>query len=157
VIGDGTLHDLRLAARTLSKRPGLVVLAVGSLALGIAINVTVFTILNAILLRSPAVPDPGSLILVGQPTFTYAQQASLRETVAPQGELLAFRSDGSAPLDDEMPAVPIETVADGYFTALDLRPAMGTFFDPGPTSGASGERDVVVSHHLWTTRLARDP
>ncbi len=154
---DAALYDLRLAARTLSKRPGLVVLAVASLALGIAINVTVFTVLNAILLRSPAVPDPGSLILVGHPTFTFAQQVALREAVAPQGELLAFRSDGSAPLEGEAPGVPVETVADNYFSALDLRPAMGTFLAPGAASGASGERDVVVSHHLWTTRLARDP
>jgi predicted permease len=157
VTGEAGLSDLRLAVRTLSKRPGLVVLAIGSLALGIAINVTVFTVLNAILLRSPAVPDPGSLILVGQPTFTYAQQQSLREAMASDGELLAFRSDGAVPLEGETPEVPVETVTDNYFASLDLRPAMGTLFAPGAAAVAAVEPDVVVSHHLWTTRLASDP
>jgi predicted permease len=150
---EAPLYDLRLAFRTLSKRPGLVVVAVGSLALGIAINVAVFTVLNAILLRSLAVPDPGSLVMIGNPTLTYAQQSSLRDMLAKEGDLLAFRSDGAVSLDDGPPDVPVEVVSDNYFTALRLRPTLGTLLVPGDDARGSGEREVVVSHSLWTRHL----
>jgi predicted permease len=151
-----TLYDLRLAFRTLSKRPALVVVAVASLALGIAINIAVFTVLNAILLRPIAVPGRQSLVMIGSPTLTYAQQASLRDVLALQGEVLAFRSDGTTSLEDGPRDVPVETVSDNYFSALGLRPTVGALFARGDAPRGDGEIDVVISHSLWTSRLGAD-
>jgi putative ABC transport system permease protein len=154
---EALIDDVRLGFRALSRRPVFVLVAMGSLAIGIGINVAVFTVLNAILLRPLAVPDPGSLIMIGSPTLTFAQQSLLREMLAGEGELLAFRSDGSASLDDGRPAVPVETVSSNYFAALGVRPTLGRFFEDGEAPEGGGERDVVVSHALWTARLGADP
>lgn len=151
------LYDLRFAFRTLSKRPGLVVVAVASLALGIAINIAVFTVLNAILLRPLGVPDQQTLVMIGNPTLTYAQQSSLREMLAPQGEVLAFRSDGATSLEDGPRDIPVEAVSDNYFAALGLQPIVGALFARGDAARGNGEMDVVVSHALWTKRLGGDP
>jgi putative ABC transport system permease protein len=152
---EALVDDARLAFRALSRRPALALVAIGSLAIGIGINVTVFTVLSAILLRPLAVPDPGSLVMIGSPSLTYAQQSTLREMLAADGDLLAFRSDGAASLDDGGLDVPVETVSGNYFAALEVRPFRGRLFAEGDAPDGAGERDVVVSHALWT-RLGGD-
>ena len=94
--------------------------------------------------------------MIGNPTLTYAQQSSLRDALAPQGELLAFRSDGAASLDDGAGEVPVEVVSENYLTAFHLRPTLGTLFTPADAAGGGGEREVVVSHSLWSKRLGGD-
>src|SRR5690349_10953034 len=56
--------SLRIAARSLARRPGLVVAAVTSLAVGIGVNATVFSIVDAVYLRPPAIRDPGRLVVI---------------------------------------------------------------------------------------------
>ncbi len=62
---DGMLKDIRLAIRQLSKSKGFAVTAVLTLALGIGANTAIFTLVNAILLKSLPVADPQSLIRLG--------------------------------------------------------------------------------------------
>ena len=53
-----TLKDLGYSLRTLRKSPGFTLVAVITLALGVAANTTIFSMVSAILLRKPPVPDP---------------------------------------------------------------------------------------------------
>src|SRR5580693_2220358 len=59
---ESLLADLRFALRTLRKRPGFTLVAVLSLALGIGANSIIFSLVNAMLLRTPAVADPGRVV-----------------------------------------------------------------------------------------------
>jgi len=61
---DTLLRDLRHALRTLTRSPLFVVVAALTLALGIGVNATIFTFVNAVLLRPLPVEDPGSLMQV---------------------------------------------------------------------------------------------
>src|SRR6185369_4596484 len=63
-------QDFRYALRTLTKNRGLTIIAVLSLALGIGANATIFTFINGLLLRPPAVSDPGRVLEVWQHNAT---------------------------------------------------------------------------------------
>ncbi len=61
---DTLRNDLRLAFRNLLKNPGFTFVAVLTLALGIAVNATMFSLVSAFLLRRPPVDDPGRIVVV---------------------------------------------------------------------------------------------
>src|SRR6185437_3518022 len=61
---DDLRADLRYALRMLAKSPGFTAIAVGSLALGIGANTTIFTVTKSLLLDKLAVPHPDSLQLL---------------------------------------------------------------------------------------------
>src|SRR5215813_1428753 len=61
---DTLLNDFRLPIRTLLKNPGFTSIAVITLALGIAVNATMFSLVSAFLLRRPPVSDPDRILVV---------------------------------------------------------------------------------------------
>jgi hypothetical protein len=151
------LYDLRFAFRGLTRRPGFVAVAVFSLALGIAVNVAVFSVLGAILLPPLGVPDPSRLVFIGNPTLTYAEHMALREALAPYGDVFASLPDGAFPVGDEGRRKPVETVSDHYFAALGLRASAGRLFTHGDDVLLEGQRSIVLSHALWKRVFGGDP
>ncbi len=147
-------YDLSFAFRALARRPALTAVATLSLAVGIAINVAFFTVMNAMLLRDLGVPDAGSLVLVGNPMLTVAQYGTLREELAPRGEAFAFAQNGAARIDDAAPEAATELVSDNYFAALGLHAAAGRLFSP--RSADEGPLGVVISDFLWRRVYGRD-
>src|SRR6266481_5583512 len=61
---NGLWQDLRFAARTLSTRPGFLIVALLSLALGIGANTAIFSLINAVMLRMLPVSHPEELLQV---------------------------------------------------------------------------------------------
>src|SRR4051794_11856227 len=96
------LIDVRHALRQLRKNPGFTALAVGTLALGIAANMTIFSWINSTLLDPiPGVAHTSNMITImrgersehATPPFSYSDYADLRETSHSFSGLLAYHDD----------------------------------------------------------------
>ncbi len=142
------VSDLRYAARTLTANPGFTLVVVLSIAIGIGANTAMFSVANALLLRTMAVKDPGSLYLArvdtrqqGDPLFSYPYFAELRDALpAPAGIAAMSRvmrvqtqAGGGAPL-----AATIQMVSGEFFEVLGIPAVAGRVLgrDDNVTVGA---------------------
>ena len=160
------LSDVRLAVRQLIRRPGFAVAAIASLALGIGLNTTLFSVVNAVLLRNSPVAAPERLVEIyssatedfPELTTSYPDYLDIRdgatafEAVAAHAFVRGILSTGSR---GEL--VTAETVTPNHFSVLGIRPALGRGFldEEGVAPGAAPV--VVLSHGLWQRRLGGRP
>jgi hypothetical protein len=82
---DDLLQDLRYGARTLSRSPAFTAIVVLSLALGIGANSAIFSLINAVFLRSVPVRDPAGLVLLTNPIGRGKTLRTLPVAIAPNG------------------------------------------------------------------------
>ena len=161
-------RDLRYSLRTLVKSPGFTVVAVLSIALGIGANTTVFSVINAVLLRSLPYKDQNSLVLLWGDTKAetnrrkhnqvsatdvadFRSQASVFEDVATYSSWNAIMSgDGEA---ERMPAIQ---VGDGFFKIMKGKPLLGRVFTPEEQEDGK-DLVIVLSYGLWQRRFGGDP
>jgi predicted permease len=162
------LLDCRFAARQLRTAPGFAIVAVLTLALGISINATMFTLVDALLLSRPAVPDADRVAVitsvspiegfqsdastVSVPNFVSWRQAS--QTFSDMAAADEFRSVNLASQGPAQ-AVHSAAVSANYFAVLGAVPQLGrTFLDGEDQPGR--DHVVVLSHDLWVHRFASD-
>jgi hypothetical protein len=91
------LQDLRYALRTLGRSPGFTSVAILTLALGIGASATVFSGLDALLLRALSLPDPERLVLVWSKSETYGwdhANVSLEDAASWRDEARSFEGVG---------------------------------------------------------------
>jgi len=163
------LQDVRYALRGLLKRPGFTAVAIGSLALGIGANTSIFSVVNAVLLRPLSYPDSKHLMVLWE---TNSQQvASLinsqnRNQVAP-GNFVDWNSrnhvfEGMAAVrflnfnltaTDSPERIPGAIVSPNFFSVMGMSAAVGRTFQPEDTQSGNAERVVVLSQQLWQRRF----
>jgi len=160
------LQDLRVGMRQLVRRPAFAVTAIGSLALGIGVMTTLFTVVNAVLLKSSPLRDPDRLVEIyssqrGQDmllTTSYPDLQSLRAGVPALSGLAAHAyvrgvlSTSSTPL-----LVMGEAVTANYFDVLGVPVSHGRGFRPDEDAAAGASPVAVVSHALWQRELGARP
>jgi predicted permease len=157
--------DVRLAARLLARSPGFTVVAIVSLALGVGANTTIFSLLNAFLLRPLAGREPARLATV----YT-SDYSGPRYGASSYPDYLDFRSGsrvfeglaacGMKPLlfteGGDSRRVLAQLVSGNYFDVLGLRAAYGRTILPAEET--PGQNPVVVlSDSFWRSRFAADP
>ncbi|MBI1765587.1 MAG: ABC transporter permease [Acidobacteria bacterium] len=156
------LHDLRYGARMLLKSPGLTVVAVLSLALGIGANVALFSVVNAVLLRPLPYPQPERLMQLGQ-SGTGGDDGSVgepkflfwHENQQAFEALALYQSIGSGVNlagGNEAEFVPALKVSQDFFRVLGVAPQLGRSF-VNAEDQPSGTPVAVLSESLWRRRF----
>jgi predicted permease len=160
-------HDIRYGARMLGKSPGFTTVAVLTLALGIGANTAIFTLVNALLLRSlPTVRDPQQLVLVtdnGWASLHYPLYEQLRDGNRSLSGLFAcasvekhrVRIEGS----EAAKAEPVwdQVVSGNFFSVLGTAAAFGRILTPNDDRPGDPQAVTVISYDFWQRRFGRDP
>src|SRR5690242_11921566 len=147
------LKDLRYATRSLRKRPSFTLVAVLTLALGIGINTTVFSLANSVFLRQLPVRDPHSLVWVfsnDETPNSYPDYVEYRKETELFDGLLAYDwvplnlgSNGQAE------RVQGALVSGNYFDVLGIQAQLGRTISPGDDQTQAGAPIAVISDTLW--------
>jgi predicted permease len=163
---EGLWRDVRYAARTLRTSPGFSVVAIVTLALGIGANTAIFTIVNAILLRTLPVERPAELISLTtvypngvEPVFSYAAYRRFADEGAHLADAIAASSVRRDAITIDGPPEPIDLkwVSGNYFTTLGVPAAAGRTLLPSDDRLPVAERVAVLSDAYWARRFGRDP
>jgi predicted permease len=151
--------DVRYAVRTFLRNPGFTAVAVVSLALGIGVNVVIYSVVNAALQKPIAgVADAGRLMRVYRGSHSpldYQDFRYFRDSVRSFSGMVAERLQ-AVTVDRGGVVVPLQAavVPDDYFQVLGVVPSAGRVFAPAP---GAAEHVVVLSHRYWLRELGGDP
>jgi putative ABC transport system permease protein len=161
-------RDLRYAIRMLVHTPSFTAAAVLSIALGIGANTAVFSVVNAVLLKSLPYREPESVVLVwgsgmaegalrerNQVSATdvadfRTQNTSFEEVATFSGWFPIMSGDGTA---ERVPAIQ---VGDGYFKVMRGTPILGRVFTPEEQEDGK-DFVIVLGYGLWQRRFGGDP
>ena len=162
-------QDLRYAVRALFKNPGFTIAVVVTLALGIAVNATMFSLVSAFLLRRPVVNeadrvavvtsiDPGRGFLpdtnpVSAPNYLAWREANdlFSDTcAADEYRSVSLTAQGKAE------ALPAAAVSSNYFNVLGVTAHLGRTFSDGEDQPGR-DHVVILSHELWERRFGSNP
>jgi len=170
--------DIRYGLRMLRKNPGFTAVAVITLALGIGANTAIFTLVDAVMIRSLPVADPGQLYRLGDNNnccvmtgtqndgsfvlYSYPLYENLRDRTTEFRELAAFtpfltdlsvrRSHVARPAEPDAG----EFVSGNYFSMLGVSAVTGRTLMPSDDKpGASPA--AVMSYHTWQRQFGSDP
>ena len=160
------MSDLRFAGRMLRKSPVFAIVAVVAISLGTGAVTTIFSAMNAVVLR-PLVgtTDGARLFLFDRrtPDFregtsgSYAFYRHLRDQSHTLDGLAAWsKVDLTIATGGEGIAVYGNIVSGNFFSVLGTRPALGRFFTPDEDRTPLASPVIVVSHSFWETHLGGD-
>ena len=159
-------HDLRFAVRNCKRSPVFTVIAVAIISLGCGAVTTIFSGINAVVLRPlPGTTDPDRLFLFERRTRDfregvsgsyryYRHLADNARTVS--GAAAWSKAALSISVNGAGYAVYGNIVSGNYFSVLGERPALGRFFLPDEDRTPLANPVLVVSHDFWETRLGAD-
>jgi predicted permease len=157
------LQDTRYACRTLRKRPGFAIAALLLLALGIGANTTIFSLLEAVLVRQVPVSRPDRLFFVAHHTARGIRTASnypFLERLQAQRDVFdgvtaytttSFRVSG----DEGTERVPGEYAAGNYHGLIGVRLGLGRGFAAEDDRDAAASSIAVISDRYWTQKFHR--
>ena len=166
-LGD-LLLDVRYALRTLRRNPGFTIAAVLVLALGIGANTSIFSAVNAIVLRPLPFPQSEQLYMVWEENPEkgwYKQIAAPANMLDWKERVRAFEdvagysfccSTGVLSGRGEPRVLKGQVVTGNFFSVLGARPLHGRVFTDSET-WQSEERAIVLSHRVWQDAFSADP
>lgn len=159
---NGFVSDVRHATRALLRARGFTAVAVGTLAVSLALCVSVATVVNAYLLRGLPYPESDRLFSIryaapgtpGPANMEALDWASLNDIIE---HPISWDLDNFSLRGAPHPELATGTwVTPGYMEGFGIRPAMGRVFEPADFQ--EGRPSVaLISHRIWQTRFGGDP
>jgi len=166
------LRDVRFAFRSLSQSPGFTATAILTLALGVGANTAVFSVMNAVLLRSLPVSDPDRVVYLrtsnpprgtgtidSNETFSYSVYDLLRHQSHGLSAVIAYVPLSGSKVSVRFGPQPEEAEGDmvsgAFFSGLGVKLTEGRGFTE--EDERSHAPIAVLSHNYWTRRFARKP
>jgi predicted permease len=164
------MQDVRFTLRTLGRDRGFTVIAVIILGLGIGANITVFSVVNTILLRPLPFPNPQQLVRIlsknptgGESSMTYSADATqefqrLNRSFASVSGYYAFSGPDNLKLGGGAQPTPVTglNVAGNFFETLGVEPSQGRLFTAEECLHNS-RPVVLLSHAFWKRQYRGDP
>ena len=159
------MQDIHYGLRMLAKNPCVTAVVLLSLSLGIGANTAIFTMLNAVLLKSLPVPHPEHLVQFSwsfadgheNSWMSFPDFVRFRERTQTLASIFAYTGLGRINVGfdgkDELAGGQLATGA--YFATLGLRPAAGRFFTEEDDKGRHPV--AVISYRYWQRRFGGDP
>ncbi len=164
---DSLLQDLRYAFRSLRRSPGFAIVAIVTLGLGLAVNTTVFSVINGILLRPLPVPHPEQLTVLatkqkgdnGYQMFSYLDYQDItRDTSQVFSDVFGYRLTLSSLIaDGRGDHCLVSRVTGNFFSALGVQPAVGRVFLPSEGQTPGADSILVLGYNYWQKRFNGDP
>ena len=158
--------DLRYAIRQYIKEPGVTLVLLVTMALGIGVNTGVFSILNGFQRPLP-VKSPEQLVIIAADTkgdetglrfrFSYAAIEDFRKQAEPFSDVFAYtpRLSGFA-VGEKTTQFLYSAVTGNYFSALGVKPAAGRLFEPGEGEHEEDPLVIVLAYSFWQRRFGAD-
>ena len=155
--------DLVHSIRSLLRNPGFTAVAVITLMLAIGVNTTIFSVVNAVLLKALPFRDPQQLVSVHKtsspgdlPGIAAYQYLAWKEKSTSFDDISAFTDDTvNLTGNGEPERIPYAKVTASLFTTLGVQPVRGRFFLPEEDKPGANNV-VVVSEGFWQRRYGRD-
>ena len=153
------LKDLRYGIRSLLKQPGFAFVAVLSIALGIGVNTTIFSFVNATLFRPLPFPESDKLVrLWDGNSASYPDYVAYRDDSKVFSSLVAYAQRPlSLTVNGESERIFGEIVTGNYFDVLKVKPAIGRGFLQEEDRTPGTHPVVVLSNSLWQRQFNSDP
>ncbi|HEU0251683.1 MAG TPA: ABC transporter permease, partial [Pyrinomonadaceae bacterium] len=160
---ENLIKELKLSIRSLLRHPGFTAIAVITLMLAIGVNTTIFSVVNAVLLKALPFRAPAQLVSVrqtpgdgGLPGLAAYQYLAWKEKNTTFDDLAAF-TDNTFNLtgNGEPERISCAQVTASLFSTLGVNPVHGRFFIPEEDKPGAN-RVVVVSERFWQSRYGRD-
>ena len=178
-------QDIRYGARLLVKNPGFAFISILTIALAVGANTSIFSVLNAVLLRSLPVPNPASLVVLTDPDshgssygsdigerslLAYSEYEFLRDhndtfsgifasdsALAVRSVIIGGPSSTPAAPGQQLETATFRLVTGNYFSTLGVQPILGRGFSPDMDRSPSGAPYAVISYAWWKQRFGLDP
>ena len=171
------LQDIRYGLRMLLKKPGFTLIAVLSLALGIGANTAIFSLLDAVLLKSLPVQKPEQLVLFGSGqdagmtngfpdqswdlfSYQFYKQAEQRTDLfsGVTGLLsMPWTVHGFVNASGDIEKMQVQLVSGTYFPVLGVNASLGRVLTETDDQNQGGHPVAVVSYGWWQQRFGGDP
>jgi macrolide transport system ATP-binding/permease protein len=159
-------QDLRYGCRALLKSPWFSIVAVATLGLGMAVNTTIFSVVNGLMLRPLPVPHPEQVVMLTMEmpgkasgyAFSYPDFLDVQKQSDAFSSVFAYRvSLGGITADGKGDHILYSRVSGNYFSALGVKPALGRLILPSEGQTADADPVVVLSYAYWQKRFGGDP
>jgi predicted permease len=169
------VQDVNYGVRAMWHSPGITLVALLSLALGIGANTAIFSLMDAVMLRSLPVKDPGQLVLIGDGSdccisdyfpnrilYSYPFYREMQKKNDVFSNFAALfsamsRVHGMVEGRTETEPINVQLVSGTYFSTLGVPAIAGRVLTDEDDRKRDGKPVAVASHRWWTHSLARDP